>query len=86
MSRPPGIPQKQPRPREAATSGNREKFYGYVLPELCEKARAAADAASLSIGGYLERLIAADQVDEAGRPLWAADYPHPAEQQLPLAG
>ncbi len=87
MARPSGIPQKQPVPRAAVGSGNREKFYGYVLPELCEKARASAAAANLSIGAYLEGLIAADQVDADGRPLWATNDPAPASQeQLPLAG
>lgn len=87
MARPSGIPQKQPVPRAAVSNGNREKFYGYVLPQLCEKARASAAAANLSIGAYLERLIAADQVDADGRPLWATSDPAPVSQeQLPLAG
>ena len=88
MARPSGIPQKQPIPRAAVnSSSNREKFYGYVLPGLCEKARAAAAAANLSIGAYLERLIAADQVDAEGRPLWArADTTPTGHEQLPLAG
>jgi hypothetical protein len=87
MARPSGIPQKPPVPRAAVSSGNREKFYGYVLPELCEKARMSAAAANLSIGAYLERLIAADQVDADGRPLWATNHPAPTNQeQLPLAG
>ncbi len=85
MSRPPGIPQKQPVPRAAVSGGNREKFYGYVLPELCQKARTAAAAANISLGGYLERLIAADQVDENGRPLWAAEPDNP-EEQLRMVG
>jgi hypothetical protein len=85
MARPPGIPQKQPVPRVAVSNGNREKFYGYVLPELCDKARTAAAAANLSLGGYLERLIAADQVDEDGRPLWAGE-PDAPDEQLRLVG
>lgn len=86
MARPPGIPQKQ-LPRALVRSGNREKLYGYVLPDLYDKAKAAADAANLSIGAYLERLIAADPVDADGRPLWATDTSDPANQeQLPLAG
>ena len=87
MARPSGIPQKQPIPRGAVNSSNREKFYGYVLPDLCEKARASASAANLSIGAYLERLIAADQVDAEGRPLWATnDSISASQEQLPLAG
>ena len=87
MARPSGIPQKQPGPRAAVPNGNREKFYGYVLPELCEKARTSAAAANLSIGAYLERLIAGDQVDADGRPLWATNEHTPTSQeQLPLAG
>ena len=87
MARPSGTPQKQPIPRAAVSSSNREKFYGYVLPDLCEKARASASAANLSIGAYLERLIAADQVDAEGRPLWATNDTIPAgQEQLPLAG
>ncbi len=87
MARPPGIPQRQPS-RTTARSGNREKIYGYVLPELYDKARKAADLADLSIGAYLERLIAADAVDADGRPLWApTDAPSSTDQQrLPLAG
>ena len=87
MARPSGIPQKQPVPRAAVPNGNREKFYGYVLPELCEKARTSAAAANLSIGAYLERLIAADQVDADGRPLWATnERTATSQEQLPLAG
>ncbi len=87
MARPSGIPQKPLVPRAPVSSGNREKFYGYVLPELCEKARAAAAAANLSIGAYLERLIAADEVDAEWRPRWATNNPAPAgQEQLPLAG
>ena len=86
MARPPGIPQKQPKRDAGTTSGNREKFYGYVLPELCDKARASAAAANLSIGGYLERLIAADELDEHGRPLWATTEPDTRAEQLRLAG
>jgi hypothetical protein len=79
--------QKQPVPRAATPSGNREKFYGYVLPELADKARTSAAAANLSLGAYLERLIAADPVDADGRSLWAAKDPSSTKQgQLPLAG
>lgn len=81
MARPAGTPQ--PRPRPAVASGNRQKLYGYVLPELHEKARTAAYSAGMSIGAYLERLIAADELDSDGRPLWA---PHATEgEELPLA-
>ena len=88
MARPSGIPQKQPIPRAVVSSStNREKFYGYVLPDLCEKARASAAAANLSLGAYLERLIAADPVDAEGRPLWAMNDTTPGgQEQLPLAG
>ena len=87
MARPSGIPQKQPVPRAATPSGNREKFYGYVLPELADKARISAAAANLSLGAYLERLIAADVVDADGRPLWATtDSARAGQEQLPLAG
>jgi hypothetical protein len=86
MARPPGIPQKQPVPRAASSNGNREKFYGYVLPELCDKARTAAAEAGLSLGGYLERLIAADEVDESGRPVWATDNTDGDGGQMRLVG
>ncbi len=51
MARPSGIPQKQLVPRAPVSSGNREKFYGYVLPELCEKARASGGDLRLQLGG-----------------------------------
>ena len=88
MARPPGKPQAPNNASPAARSGNRQKLYGYVLPELYEKARTSAAAANVSLGAYLERLIAADEVDADGRPLWATPDPTPAtdQGQLPLAG
>lgn len=43
-----------------------------------------ADRAGLSVSKYLAALIARDELDETGRPVWAP-APHPTEQ-LPLAG
>lgn len=42
------------------------------------KAHAAAEAAGLSLSGYIRELIRRDEVDKTGRPLWA----EPAAEQL----
>lgn len=46
-------------------------LYGRVLPEIHSKATTAAQAAKMSLSAYLESLIARDELDEQGRPLWA---------------
>jgi hypothetical protein len=46
---------------------------GKVPPHTRERANAIADALGVSLGLYLEALIDRDQLDEHGRPVWAAE-------------
>jgi|GEM_PF-852803 hypothetical protein len=83
MARPPGTPQPRAQ-RPVAKPGIRVKLYGYVTPEHYEKARTAAYSAGLSLGAYLTHLIATDEVDQGGRPLWAPGDGS-ATEELPMA-
>ncbi len=67
-----------------AKPGTRIKLYGYVTPEDYEKARTAAYSAGLSLGAYLTHLIATDEVDQSGRPLWSSAAGG-AVEELPMA-
>lgn len=83
MARPAGTPQ--PRAQEPlAQRGVRVKLYGYVTREHYEKARTAAYSCGMSLGAYLTHLIEADEIDEAGRPYWAATE-MPNAEELPIA-
>lgn len=56
---------------------------GRVRPEVRAKANAAAQAAGITLASYLERLVARDEVDLNGCPLWL--IPAAADQEeLPL--
>lgn len=46
---------------------------GRVSPTTREKARAVADALGVSMSAYLDSLVANDQLDEHGRPIWWSD-------------
>jgi len=46
-----------------------------LMPDRYGKAHNAAKQAGMSFNGYIEALIARDQVDETGRPLWAQQQP-----------
>ena len=46
---------------------------GKVPPHTRERANAIADALGVSLGRYLEQLIERDQLDQHGRPVWAAE-------------
>lgn len=54
-----------------------------VRPVVAEKANRVADAVGVSLAAYVEALIARDQVDEAGYPVW---WPEPPQEELPLTG
>ncbi len=41
-----------------------------VRPAVRDKAHAAAAALGISVAAYIEQLVAHEQVDEKGRPLW----------------
>lgn len=48
------------------------------------RANAAADAMGITMGRYVELVIARDQVDPTGRPLWTDEIIPPVH--LPLSG
>ena len=55
---------------------------GRVRPEVRAKANAAAQAAGITLASYLERLVARDEVDLNGCPLWLT--PANPQEELPL--
>ena len=56
---------------------------GWVPVEIHEKASRAADAAGVSLTLYLQKLIANDQVDENGCPVWLPRV-DTEQEELPL--
>ena len=56
----------------------------YVTIEMWCEAMDRAEKAGMSLSKYLAELIARDQLDESGRPVWATEPQ--IEDQLPLAG
>ncbi|WP_143448467.1 hypothetical protein [Kineosporia sp. A_224] len=55
-----------------------------VQPAQRAKAETAAAALGISVAAYIDRLLAEEVLDEAGRPLWWTQ-PVPADQEeLPL--
>lgn len=44
-----------------------------VQQETKDKADATADALGITLGRYVQMLVDRDQLDEYGRPLWAAE-------------
>ncbi len=75
-----GTPQLDERQPQAVNG--RVKLVGYVDVETHARAKAAAYAGGMSLGLYLTRLLQQDELDECGRPLWAA---RPEGEELPLA-
>lgn len=66
------------RPRGATSP-----IQGRIPPAVHDKARRAADAAGITISAYLEALIARDQVDESGCPVWL-EPARSGQEELPL--
>lgn len=59
---------------------------GRVSPTTRDKARSVADALGVSMSAYLDSLVANDQLDENGRPVWWTDEHDPgraAEEIIP---
>lgn len=50
--------------------GQSSALYVRVRPGFKEKADRAAAAAGVSLATYIEQLLARDQVDDAGLPVW----------------
>lgn len=65
------------------TRGTSVALFARVRPPLHDKAHRAAAATGVSLASYVEQLIARDEVDEHGRPLW---WPRtdPSQEELPL--
>lgn len=51
------------------------------------KAEQIADALGVTLNAYFDSLLAREQLDEAGRPLWwpEQEVPSPGQGELPLA-
>ena len=60
-------------------------LYARVGPSQHEKARTAAAAMGVSVAAYLDALLAHDQLDDDGRPLWWAGPLPTTEEELPLS-
>lgn len=63
-----------------------EVLFARVTPERRAQAAATAEALGISLGAYMDQLLAreAEQLDERGRPSWWAT-PVPGDQEeLPL--
>ncbi|WP_380169779.1 toxin-antitoxin system HicB family antitoxin [Jannaschia sp. R86511] len=56
-----------------------------VSPTIRAKAHEAAAALGISVAAYVEQLIAHEQLDETGRPVWWPETPHPHQEELPLS-
>ena len=69
------------RRRRATLDAGYVPLQGSVPPATRQKARAAADAAGISVGLYLEWLVERDEVDATGLPTW---LPPKAEDQPAL--
>ena len=81
MSRPYGSPNVDDRPLPRTPNG-RVKMVGNVDHEVHARAKAAAYAGGMTIGVYLASLILRDELDESGRPVWAASATN-GTQELP---
>ncbi len=66
--------------RPAATA----TIYARVDPDAHAKAHAAAAALGVSVAAYVEQLLARDEVDETGRPVWWEGPPSTSQEELPL--
>ena len=76
----------------SAMAGRRQRKHGgqllalmqaRVRPEIREKANIAAQAAGITLAGYLEQLVERDELDVSGCPLWLTP-PTEAQEELPL--
>ncbi len=57
-------------------------LHARVAPAVRDKAHAAAAALGISVAAYIEQLVAHEQVDERGRPMW---WPaHDTQEELTL--
>jgi hypothetical protein len=61
------------RSRRTSTAGPTVPLQGKVPESTRHRANAVADSLGISLGLYLEQLITRDQLDDHGRPLWAAE-------------
>lgn len=75
----------------AAVKGRRKRppsatatLYARVAPDRHAKAHAAAAAMGVAVATYLDQLIARDEVDQHGMPLWWDGEPSQAQEELPL--
>jgi hypothetical protein len=55
-----------------------------VQPDRHAKAQAAASALGISLAAYIDHLLAHEELDEEGRPLWWADAVPADQEELPL--
>lgn len=72
----------QPQRRERGTS---VALFARVRPEFHAKARRAAAVTGVSLATYIEQLVARDEVDQHGRPVWWPTSPPAEQEELPLS-
>lgn len=56
-----------------------------VDPQLRAKANRAAEALGISMASYMEHLLAHEQLDAHGRPVWWTDDAPADQEELPLS-
>jgi hypothetical protein len=71
--------------QQRAGVARNERLHVRVDPALRMKAEKAAAVLGISLAAYVDQLLAREEVDETGRPVWWTD-PVPSDQGvLPLA-
>lgn len=73
-----GAPQRQWLSPDPQDEDARVAVYAHVASRARARGRRAAAAAQMSFAAYVEALLLRDEVDEDGRPVWAARPPGPA--------
>jgi hypothetical protein len=63
-----------------------EPLYARVTPERRAQAQATAEALGISLGAYVDRLLAREAtfLDEQSRPVWWTDPVPTGQKELPL--
>lgn len=71
--------------RSKRAPGAAATLYARVGPEQYEKARTAAAAVGVSVAAYLDALLAHDDLDADGRPVWWTGPAPTNQEELPLS-
>ena len=74
------------RTRRTSSAGPTVPLQGRVPERTRHRANAVADSLGISLGRYLEILVERDELDDQGRPLWAAEAGLLPQTDEPLPG